>query len=86
MTWTTVIFGLGCVVLGMACVLLAFLAFKPIVMDFYATMAANAKREFQMAQSQRTIVTGTAAIEAAKTKSDKRGIFKPNRPKDEDVM
>ena len=85
MTLSTLIFGLVCLVLGMACVLLTFLVFKPVLMDFYATLAAEAKRQYIENYSRRNAVNVAAVIEDAKGKSDRHGVVRPKNPNIEDV-
>lgn len=83
MTWITVVFGLACLVAGMACVLLSFIVFKPILTDFYAALATEAKR--QIVAAQRGAPRSQAEVEEPRGKSDKHGVVRPKNPNVEDV-
>lgn len=86
MTWITMVFGLACLVCGMACVLLAFMAFKPVLMDYYMTLAAETRRQTVAIQQQARTQRAFVEAEEPKGKSDRHGVVRPKNPNSEDVI
>ena len=87
MTWITMVFGLACLVCGMACVLISFIVFKPLIMDLYGTLSMESKRQILASQQQQRAGTKTMSDpEPPRSKSDKSGIVKPSSINNEDVI
>ena len=82
------IFAAG-VVVGMACPMLAFLVFKPILEKYYEALVSESKRGVlpvvQAAVKQALRDAGNPYTPDNKQeKGDRRGVFKPKRDNDED--